>query len=58
MLGTVFIIPQKKVLLSRNSVRLGMAHSKVRKGTEFRGKGGLAEVGNTGPIITVKVVLK
>ena len=35
-LGTVYVILQKKVIRSRNSVCLGKAHSEGRKGTEFR----------------------
>ena len=34
-LGMVFVIPRKKVLLSRISVSLGMAHSEVRNGMEW-----------------------
>ncbi len=34
-LGAVFVVPRKKVLLSRNSVCLGIAHTKVRNGTEW-----------------------
>jgi hypothetical protein len=34
-LGTVFVIPQKKVLLSRNSMCLGIAHSDVQNRTEW-----------------------
>jgi hypothetical protein len=36
-LGTVFVIPQKKVLLSRKSVCLGIAHFEFRTGTEWNG---------------------
>jgi hypothetical protein len=34
-LGTVLIIPRKKVLLSRNSMCLGIAHSEVQNRTEW-----------------------
>ncbi len=34
-LGTFTIIPRKTVLLSRNSVCLGIVHSEVRNGTEW-----------------------
>jgi hypothetical protein len=34
-LGTVFVIPRKKVLLSRNSMCLGIAHSDVQNRTEW-----------------------
>jgi hypothetical protein len=34
-LGTVFAIPREKVLLSRNSVCLEIAHFEVWNGTEF-----------------------
>ncbi len=35
---TVFVIPQKKVLLMRNTLCLGKAYCQVRNGTEFAKK--------------------
>jgi hypothetical protein len=69
-LWTVFVIPRKKVLLSRNSICLGIAHSQARNGTNGRGfhetmrfdgtgntatKKSIAE-SNIGHIITFKLI--
>ena len=35
--GTVFVILREKMFILRNFVRLGIAHSEVRNGTEWNG---------------------